>query len=164
MAWMVRSFLLLEELRSVWTQRTFVVFSILLRLDLECMSLRCGPLCQDLSLERPFRGFVDFQMPREWANPRLTAWRSSVECYTICCALSFYHRKDIEIRSLIMRHSLLTLFWLGDGSTWGTWWWCTWSHVTRARLAYSPMVISLPKCSRMLALTWAKRQILRSQH
>ena len=125
------------------------------------MSPRCGPLCQDLSLERPFKGSVDFQTPRRWTNPRHTSWRSSVECYTICCALYFYHGADIEIRSLIMRHSLLTLFWLGDESTWGTWWWCTWSHIARARLTYSLMVTSSLECSRMSTLIWSKRQILR---
>ena len=162
MASVARLFLLLEQSRSVWTQKASVLFSILLRLDSECTSPRSGLLCQDLSLEKSFRGFVDFQKPRGWANPWPTTWLSSAEYYTIWYALFFYHGVDTEMRSLTMRHSLLTLFWLGDGSTWGTWWWCTWSHVERARLTYSPMAASLPECSRMSALTWAERQILRS--
>ena len=36
------------------------------RLDSEYMSLRCGPLCWVLSLERLFKGFVDFQMSIGW--------------------------------------------------------------------------------------------------
>ncbi|RVW71811.1 hypothetical protein CK203_059218 [Vitis vinifera] len=57
-----------EELRFVWTRRVSVIFLILLRLDSKYMSPRCGPLCQDFSLERPFKGSVDFQTPREWAT------------------------------------------------------------------------------------------------
>ena len=90
-------------------------------------------------------------MPKGWANPQHTAWQSSTEYYTICCALSFYHGVDAKMRSLIMRHSLLTSFWLGDGFIWGIWWWCTRSHVARARLAYSPMVTSLHEYSRIPA-------------
>ena len=108
-----------------------------------------------------FRGFVDFQTPTRWENPQHTVWRSSVEYYTICCALFFYHEVDTKMRSFIMRHSLLTPFWLGDGSIWGNWWWCTWSHVARARLVYSPMAISLLEYSRMSTFTWAERRTLR---
>ena len=153
MAWVALSFPLLEESRSIWTWRASVVFFILLRLDSEYMSPRCGSLCWDSSLERPFRGFSDLHTPRGWANPRPTVWSSSAECYTIWYVLYFYHGTDIKMRSLTMRHSLLTPFWLGDGSTWGTWWWCIWSHVVRARLTYSLMVASSPKCSRMPTLT-----------
>ena len=136
-------------------------FLILLRLDSECTSPRFGPPWQDSSLERPFIGFTDLQAPRGWANPWRTTWPSSEYYYTIWYAPSFYHEADTEMRFLIMRHSSLTRFWLGDGSTWGTWWWCTWSHVARARHAYSLMVASSPDCSRMLVLTWVERQTLR---
>ena len=53
------------------------------------------------------------------------------------------------------------LYWLGDRSTWGTQWWCTWSHVSKAQLTHSLMVVSSPECSRMSALTRVKRQTLR---
>ena len=72
MAQVALSFLLLEESRSIWTRRAPAVFSILLRLDSEYMSPRCGSLCQDSSLERPLRGFSDLQTPRGWTNPRPT--------------------------------------------------------------------------------------------
>ena len=48
-------------------------FSTFLQLDFECMRPRRGPLCRDSSLERLFRGCVDSQMPRGWANHRHTA-------------------------------------------------------------------------------------------
>ena len=161
MVWMPLSFLLSEESRSIWTWRAFAAFFILLRLDSKCTSPRFGPLCLDLSLERSFRGFADLQTPKRWANPLPTTWPSLVECYTIWHALSFYHEADTEMMSLIMRHSLLTLFWLEDGSTWGTWWWWTWSHVARAWLMYSLMVASSLESSRMSVLTWEERQTLR---
>ena len=157
MALVAQLFPLLEESRYFWTWRASTVFSILLRLDTECTSPKFGPLCWDLSLKRSFRGFLDLQMPRGWANPRLTAWPWSIECYTTWFALSFYHEADIEMRSPIMRHSSLTRFWVGNGSTWGTWWWCTWSHVAKVGHTYSPMVASSPECSRMPTLIWVER-------
>ena len=51
---------------------TSIVSLILLWLDLEYTSPRCGPLCHVLSLERLFRVFVGFQMPTGLANPEHT--------------------------------------------------------------------------------------------
>ena len=76
-------------------------------------------------------------------------------------SLSCYHETNIETRSPIMRHFSWILFWWGNRSTWGTWWWCTWSYVVRAWPEYSPMATPSPKCSRMSGLIWAERQILR---
>ena len=125
------------------------------------MSPRLGPLCWVLSLERPFRGCVALQMPRGWANHRPTAWPWSMEYYTTWFALSCYHEANTKTRSPIMRHSSQTLFWRGDEFTWGIWRWCTWSHVVRARPAYSPMAASSLECSRMSGLIWVERHILR---
>ena len=49
------------------------IFSTFLQLASGCMRLRCGSLCRDSSLERLFRGCVDSQMPRGWANHWHTA-------------------------------------------------------------------------------------------
>ena len=120
------SFLLSDESRSVWTRRASAAFSILLWLDSKCTSPRFGPLYQDLSLERSFRGFVAFQMPRGWANPRPTAWPSLVGCYTTWCFIFlprgghwnevFYYeafliysvltRKQIHLGYLMMMHMI----------------------------------------------------------
>ena len=117
-----------------------------------------------LSLERPFKGCANLQTPRGWANHRPIAWPWLTEYYTTWLALFCYHEADTETRSPIMRHFSWTLFWREDEFTWGIWWWCTWSHVTRARLAYSPMAASSLECSRMSVSIWVERQILRPQH
>ena len=153
-AWLFPS---LEELRSIYTRRASTAFSILIRLDSRCTNPRFGPLCRDSSLERLFRGFADLQTSRGWTNHRFAIWPWLTKYYTTWFALSCYHRVDIESRSPIMRHSLWTLLWWGDRSTWGTWWWCTWYHVARAWPVYSPMATSSPECSMMPGLIWAER-------
>ena len=98
----------LEELRSNWAWRVSAAFSTFLQLSSRCMRSRRGPLCQDSSLERLFRGCADLQMPRGWANHRHTTWPCLVESFIIWSAPSYCHEVDIETKSPILRHSLWT--------------------------------------------------------
>ena len=65
---MAQLFPLLEVLRSNWTRRVSAAFFTLLILDSGCISPRLGLLCRVSSLKRPFRGYMDLQTPRGWAN------------------------------------------------------------------------------------------------
>ena len=59
------------EIRLAW--RVSAAFSTFLQLDSEFMRPRRGPLYQDSSLERLFKGCEDSQIPKGWENHRHTA-------------------------------------------------------------------------------------------
>ena len=99
------SFPPLEVLRSGWSGRAFAAFSTSLQLDLGCMSPRLDPLCRVFSLERLLRGCAALETPRGWANHRHIAWPWSVESFITWSTPSYCHEVDIEMRSLILRHS-----------------------------------------------------------
>ena len=110
------------EIRLAW--RVSAAFSTFLQLDSEFMRPRRGPLYQDSSLERLFKGCEDSQIPKGWENHRHTAWSCPFESFITWSAPSNCHEEDIETRSPTLRHLLWTRSSSGDGFTWDIWWWC----------------------------------------
>ena len=131
---MPRRGILLEVLFPVpWEEQKLSTMLILFARFLEChmldweyMSLRCDLLFWNLSLKRPFKGYVDCRMPMGWASHRHIAWQSSAECSITCYASLSCHRVDIEMRYPIMRRSWWIWSLLGDKFIWDIWWWCIW--------------------------------------